>query len=562
MIKIVSVDEMRRIEQATDAAGISYDEMMQHAGRAVAEVVLAHTPEAVRVLALVGPGNNGGDALVAAHTLAERGVEVICYLMKPRANDDPVYADAVGVGVIIEGVEDDLRWYTLKKLVGEVDVIIDGLFGTGLKLPLRDTAKKLLGHVENVLAARCANASPTAMCSPANPPPRLSGRPLIVAIDCPSGLDADTGELDPVAIPADVTVTLAAVKHGQLIFPGAGAIGELIVANINTPEDLPELVEIPAELVAAEDVSAMLPARPHDGHKGTFGKVTVVAGSVNYTGAAALAGEATYRVGAGLVTMAVPQAIYPILASMLPEAVWLLLPHEIGVIRSSALEILLAELDQTDALVLGPGWGREAETLAFLQGLLTAEHQAKKGTLGFLAPEMSDEGERTVARRLPPLVIDADGLNLLAEIKDWPSILPPDTILTPHPGEMSRLSGLMLDEIQANRMEIATQCAQEWRSVVVLKGAYTVVAGPGGRLAVMPFASDALASGGTGDVLAGCIGGLLAQGLNAFEAALVGSYLHGLSGVLAAKEMGNTRSIIASDVLRTLSLAITQVEAC
>ena len=259
--------------------------------------------------------------------------------------------------------------------------------------------------------------------------------------------------------------------------------------------------------------------------------------------------------------MAVPQLIYPILAAMLPEAVWLLLPHDVGVIKSDALEILLAELDQVDALVLGPGWGREEETLAFLQGLLSADHKGKRGTLGFLAPEESHEGKSHAARGLPPLLIDADGLNLLAQIQDWPSMVPPNTILTPHPGEMARLCGLALDDIQANRMGIAAQYASEWHSVIVLKGAYTVIGSPDGRLAVMPFASDALASGGTGDVLAGCIGGLLAQGLDPFEAAAVGTYLHGLAGVLASQEIGNTRSVIAGDVLRALSSAITRVEA-
>jgi hydroxyethylthiazole kinase-like uncharacterized protein yjeF len=561
MIKIASVDEMRCIEQAADAAGVSYDDMMQHAGRAVAEVVLMRAPEAKRVLALVGPGNNGGDALVAARVLAEANIEAVCYLLKPREEDDRVFASTVEAGVRIELADDDSRWRVLRRLLDEADVILDGLFGTGLQLPLRDSAQKLLSQAKGALAARLAESRCAAMHPLSPPPPRPSNSPLVIAVDCPSGLDSDTGEFDPVGIPADVTVTFAAVKRGQLIFPGAGAIGELIVADINVPEGLPELKEIRAELVTAEDVAEWLPSRPCDGHKGTFGKVIVVAGSVNYTGAAVLAGEAAYRSGVGLVTMAVPQLIYPILAAMLPEAVWLLLPHDVGVIKSDALEILLAELDQVDALVLGPGWGREEETLAFLQGLLSADHKGKRGTLGFLAREESHEGKDHAARGLPPLLIDADGLNLLAQIQDWPSMVPPNTILTPHPGEMARLCGLALDDIQANRMGIAAQYASEWHSVIVLKGAYTVIGSPDGRLAVMPFASDALASGGTGDVLAGCIGGLLAQGLDPFEAAVVGTYLHGLAGVLASQEIGNTRSVIAGDVLRALSSAITRVES-
>ena len=565
MIKIVSVEEMQAIERATDAAGVSYDQMMQHAGRAVAEVVRGLLGEQAadrRVVVLVGPGNNGGDGLVAARILKEETEATVgCYLLKPRDEDDPVFAAARDAGVFIALSEDDQRWRVLKNLVGNADVIVDALLGTGARLPVRDNLKKLLKHVASTIQKRRDEAEEQArrLIWPAVPSSGGSAAPLIVAVDCPSGLDCDTGEIDPSALPADITVTFAAAKRGQLTFPGAAAIGELVVADIGTPASLEEVQSINLELATADGVGGFLPPRPPDSHKGTFGRAVVLAGSVNYTGAAALAGQAAYRVGAGLVTMAVPQAIYPILAAHMTETTWLLLPHDMGVINTAALEVFRRELGQVDALLIGPGLGREEETEGFLRGLLLGEEQAHRGHIGFMArTEEESLSDREGADLPSALVVDADGLNLLARIENWWELLPSGTVLTPHPGEMARLTGLEREAIQADRFGVAAQKAAEWDCVVVLKGAYTVIAAPDGRIVVLPFATDALATAGTGDVLAGCIVGLMAQGVASFEAAVAGGYLHGLAGRLAGERLTG-RAVVAGDVLAAIPEALARV---
>lgn len=563
MIKVVSVEQMRAIEQATDAAGVSYAQMMEHAGRAVADVVIGLLGDPAadkRVAFLIGPGNNGGDGLVAARLLKmETEAEIGCYLLKPRSDDDPVYTAARDAGVFIAVAENDQRWRVLKNLVSNATILVDALLGTGARLPVEGDLKKLLEAAKSAL--RRGKVPPERLIWPASP--EIVERPhtLVVAVDCPSGLDCDTGALDPAAIPADVTVTFAAAKHGQLRFPGAEAVGELIVADINVPSNLPELTAITTELASGEDIRGLLPARPRSGHKGTFGRAVIVAGSVNYTGAAVLAAGAAYRVGAGLVTMAVPQLIHPILATQLAEATWLLLPHEMGVINTAALEVFLEEVGEAQALLIGPGLGRDDETAGFLRGLLRGDHQAKKGSISFIARKEGETSQATSQRaQLPPLVIDADGLNLLTQIENWWTLLPPNTVLTPHPGEMARLTGLGRDDIQADRISVAVKKASEWGCVVVLKGAFTVIAGPGGRATIIPFATDALATAGTGDVLSGCIVGLMAQGMKPFEAAVAGAYLHGLAGVLAGQAM-TTRAVMAGDVMRALPEALQIINA-
>ena len=287
-------------------------------------------------------------------------------------------------------------------------------------------------------------------------------------------------------------------------------------------------------MAAASKVADMLPARPVDAHKGTFGTALIVAGSINYTGAAVLAGQAAGRIGAGLVTLAPPRTIHPILAGRLIEATYLPLPDEAGSFASDAVPPLRAKVAEVDAILVGPGLGQARGTVSFVQELLSE-------------PES-----------LPPLILDADALNILAQRADWWETLPPTCILTPHPGEMARLTGRTTKEVQASRLETAADMAAKWSQIVLLKGAHTVIAAPDGRTMVMPFANPALAKGGSGDVLAGAIVGLQAQGLDAFEAAVAGAYLHGLSGELAREQLGPT-AVTAGDLVDFLSVAIREV---
>jgi NAD(P)H-hydrate epimerase len=297
-------------------------------------------------------------------------------------------------------------------------------------------------------------------------------------------------------------------------------------------------------------VRELLPPRPLGAHKGTFGKALVVAGSVNYTGAAYLASAAATRVGTGLVTLALAESIHPILASKLSEVTFLLLPQDMGVLIPDAIKVLGERIQDYDALLLGPGLGRDKKTVQFVQQLLKVE-PGTKARIGFLASEEAEEGKLS----LPPLVVDADGLNALADTPNWWEYLKGLSILTPHPGEMSRLTGLTVREIEADRLGLARQMAEKWGQVVLLKGAYTVIADPEGKVVINPFANPGLATAGSGDVLAGAIVGFLAQGLAPFDATVAGAYIHGLAGELVRKELGGA-GMVAGDLLPMLPKVI------
>jgi NAD(P)H-hydrate epimerase len=314
------------------------------------------------------------------------------------------------------------------------------------------------------------------------------------------------------------------------------------------------------EVAEADSVAALLPERPIDSHKGTFGTALIAAGSVNYTGAAVLAGEAAYRAGAGLVTLAVPGPVHMALAGRFPEATWVLLPHEMGVISANGAEVLAKNFERASALLIGPGFGTENSTKEFIENIVEGKYSAKKSAvrIGFVHQETEKKEENNA--KLPPLVIDADGLKLLAQIKDWHKQIPAPAILTPHPGEMSVLTELSKDEIQGNRLEIASRYAKEWGHVVVLKGAFTVIASPDGRSTIIPVASPALARAGTGDVLAGLIVGLRAQGLEAYEAAVAGAWIHAQAGLYAADDLGTDASVLAGDVLDSVSDVMSDLE--
>jgi len=547
-MKVVTVEQMRAIEAASDAAGHTYAAMMERAGRAVAEALMARlNVKGKRVLVLVGPGNNGGDGLVAAYHLAQTGAEVACYLSRPRDPQQDANLRRLQEGsVFLTTADADKGRRVLRRLATGADVVIDALLGTGSVPPVRGTVAEILKAIGRVLDRRARAPAPKLQWVGSVPQPPASTRPLVLAVDGPSGLDFDTGALDEAALAADLTVTFAYPKRGHFRFPGAGALGELVVADIGTDPRLAAQVDL--EVATPDMVRAWLPPRPPDAHKGTFGRALIVAGSSNYTGAARLAGAAAARAGAGLVTVALPIPIHPAVAAGLPEATYILLPHELGVVAKPAVEVLADYLERYDAILLGPGLGREQETAAFVEALLGRGKEHRP--VGFLR----DERPASRAFSLPPLVVDADGLNILSEWPDWPGRLPPGAVLTPHPGEMARLMGCSTAEVQADRVEVARQQAQVWGHVVVLKGAYTVVAAPDGRTLLEPFANPGLATGGTGDVLAGIIVALRAQGLAPFEAAAVGAYLHGLAGELARADLG-AAGMVAGDLLKYLPVA-------
>jgi NAD(P)H-hydrate epimerase len=530
---------MQAIEKEANASGLTYDQMMQNAGQGLADVILDLFDEEIEpeVIGLVGPGNNGGDTLVAMTALLKEGWKARAWLIK-RKKDDLVRQFTVAGGEIISG---EGAFGKLAESIEVADVLLDGVLGTGIQLPLKKDVAEALAQVNDILDG-------------------LEEAPFIIAVDCPSGVDCDTGEVAEETIPADLTVTMEAVKQGLLKLPAFEYVGELEVVDIGLPGDLPSINAVSTEVAEEGMVAALLPERPLASHKGTFGTALIAAGSVNYTGAALLAGEAAYRSGAGLVTLAVPAPLHGALAGQLPEATWVLLSHGKGVIAENAAELLARYFEGASALLVGPGFGMEDETREFIASILEGKYITKKTTqrIGFIHGE--SEKKEEVGAKLPPMVVDADGLKLLAQVKDWWKKLPAPAVLTPHPGEMSVLTGLSKEEIQEDRQAIARRFAGEWGHVVVLKGAFTVIASPDGRITVIPVASPALARAGTGDVLAGLIVGLRAQGLDAFDAAVAGAWIHAQAGLYAADDLGTTASVLAGDVLNSVSDVISDLE--
>jgi NAD(P)H-hydrate epimerase len=314
------------------------------------------------------------------------------------------------------------------------------------------------------------------------------------------------------------------------------------------------LSDVKVEILDVAHLRDALPQRPRGAHKGTFGRVLVVAGSLHYTGAPYLAAMGAYRIGAGLVTLALPRTIYPALAAKALEPTFLPLPEFVlGAIGEEAIKPLTEVLDRYQAMVMGCGLGQEAETVSFVRRFLQMRERGHSG-IGFL---VRDEEEFTW--ELPPLVLDADALNALAGVPEWWRSLPAGrVVLTPHPGEMARLLGASQEEVLSSRIAIAQRAATTWQQVVVFKGAYSVIAHPDGRVVVNSMATPALATAGTGDVLAGAVAGFLGQGASPFVAALLGVYLHGLAGEMLEQDVGPAGGI-AGQILERLPLALRQL---
>ncbi len=516
VMKLVTVNQMREIEKQANASGVSYAEMMEHAGRGLAQQIehIAFDKDWNEALGLVGAGNNGGDTLVALTYLVEAGWTARAYILN-RGKNDELTARFLSAGGEVIYAESDADFYQLNDALVSAQVLLDGLLGTGIKLPLKEQIAKTLEQCHFILAD-------------------LDEPPYIVAVDCPSGVDCDTGEAALEALPANLTVTMAAVKQGMLKLPAFELLGELALVEIGLPDDLPAFADLQIEVADANLVSGLLPDRELDSHKGAFGTALIAAGSLNYTGAAYLSGSAAYRVGAGLVTLAVPAPLHAALAGHLPEATWVLLPHESGFIAGQAAADLLNSVRRATAFLLGPGLGFHTSTQQFVEEVI--------GNINL------------------PAVIDADGLRHIRQIPNWHEKLKHTTVLTPHVGEMSMLTGLSKDEIQSNRNEIALQYAKQWGHVIVLKGAFTAIAAPDGKMTIIPVATPALARAGTGDVLAGVIVGLRAQGLDAYDAAVAGAYIHAQAGLLAADDLGASAAVTASDVLNSIADIISELE--
>jgi ADP-dependent NAD(P)H-hydrate dehydratase / NAD(P)H-hydrate epimerase len=514
-MKIVTVEQMQAIERSADAGGLSYENMMHNAGRGIANWVYQHIYDWQSVIGLVGSGNNGGDTIIALNNLARRGIRTIAFLVKDRG-DDPLLEDYRLRGGAVVDLSENENFEVFQAALVPGTVVLDGILGTGLTLPLRGSLQEVMANIHKRLEKRLDL--------------------LIIAVDCPSGVDCDTGEVSEVTVRADHTLTMAAMKQGLLRHPARAYAGDLHYIAIGI-EDLSKHLSADLPTMIDQDViMANFPQRPDSGHKGTFGICLVLAGSASYTGAAYLTGKSAYRSGCGLVNMAAIRDVHHSLSGRLIEAVWTLLPDLFGAYDPKGVEILRDSMPKADAMVIGPGWGLSDQNAVFLDALLP-----------------------TIPSNLPTL-IDADGLKLLNQLKRWWALLPEKTVLTPHPGEMSVLTGLEIDQIQSNRWEIARHYAELWNVVLVLKGAVTVVAAPGEAIHINPISDAALATAGSGDVLSGVIGGLMAQGVSAHAASVLGVFFHGQAGVLAKCRLGTDLSVTALDILECLPDAIVKAK--
>ncbi len=505
-MRVIYPHEMQALDAAAVRSGIQALDLMERAGRelALAARNMLGVPEGRKVSVVAGKGKNGGDGLVAARYLNEWGARVAVILL---AGSDELHPDALanyeklGHEVLLTWSEDGPEPAALR----QADLILDCIFGIGFR-----------GVAEGLYAAAIKAINDSGA--------------LVLAADIPSGVDGADGSVRGPAVRANRTATFALPKTGLYLYPGAGLVGELEVRDIGIPSLL--LTETAASDIATieeEQVGLLLPERPADAHKGSNGKVLVLAGSLGMTGAAALASLASLRAGAGMATLGIPAGLNPIMEIKLTEVMTIPMPETVQrAFAAEAAEPALRAAERADAVALGPGIGT--------------------------APETQDFVMRLLAGTAAPLVLDADGLNCVAANPQALAEREGGLIITPHPAELSRLTGRSTEEILADRIGAVKEAAQRFGCPVVLKGAHTLVADPAGRVRINLTGSSGMATAGSGDVLTGCIAALLAQGLGPWEAALCGVYLHGSAGELAAVTVGEI-GMLAGDIAAALPVA-------
>jgi hydroxyethylthiazole kinase-like uncharacterized protein yjeF len=519
-MKAVTRDRMRQLDRSAIVDhGIPGEVLMERAGRGVAEVVLEQARLAginnPAVLLVAGTGNNGGDVFVAARHLAARGVRRIevCVAGPPdRVRDDALahLRKMTMDGIALHAVDGEAGWRSLLPPDARFDIVVDGVLGTGIHGPSRSPAKE---------AIACINA--------------LSATAMVVAVDIPSGLDADSGEAPGETVVADITATMALPKIGLLQAQALAHVGAVTVIDIGLPDALVADVESRIEMVCAADIAPLFRRRARDAHKGRFGHVFMAGGSDGFSGAIALAAGAAVRSGAGLVSALVPECLATAVAAATPEA----MVHRgketcTGSLAAEAWAGWQIRAEQADAMLVGPGMTTHPETRTLV------EYALRSGTC--------------------PVVLDADALNVLQASEGIPSSPDRPVVITPHPGELARFLGQDTAAIQADRIAACVNTAEKTGATVVLKGAGTVIARAGNVAHINLTGNPGMATGGTGDVLAGLLAGLLAQGLPPFGAACAAAFLHGRAGDRAALRLGQS-GLSAGDVLAELPHAIREI---
>ena len=514
-MKLVTAKEMRMLEQiAIQDYGMPSILLMEHAGKRLAAKcmeLMDQTQCRQTVWIFVGKGNNGGDGLVAARHLInnKRRVRVVLlsdpWDFQGDAKTNYAMLQQLRPEVVLN--RDEIHISDLKKALHDQDLAIDAIYGTGFE----GTAMGLDAEVIRLL---------------------MNHPGIVVSADLPSGMEGDSGEIKGPCVCADFTLTFGLPKVGLYRDPNHENCGVIEVVDIGLPIDLFDLPNLTVELIEANRLAKHLPLRRRDSHKGTYGHVFVVGGSKGMSGAVALASQAALATGSGLVTAGVPASLHDVMEVKLTEAMTKALPEvQPGIFSQAAADSILEFASKASSLVIGPGMGCDRRTKELLCEILPQIGISK--------------------------VIDADGLNAVADIlkeePDFISALPGNTVITPHPGEMARLCGLTIDEIEQNRIGTAVKFAKAWQTVLVLKGAYTVVATPEGYAGINTSGNAGMATGGTGDVLAGMIGSLLGQGLDAKAAATLGVALHGMAGDFAAEK--GLEGVCASNLLENIPRA-------
>ncbi|MCK8826178.1 NAD(P)H-hydrate dehydratase [Natroniella acetigena] len=512
-MKIVTGVEMKEIDgQAIEDVGIPGVVLMERAGmKVVAEVIdLLEQVVEPEVIILAGCGNNGGDGFVVSRLLADEGIQVKTSVLGQReeiSGDAKVNLDILeNLNLSVTEIKTE-ELSTLKEDLEQADLIIDALLGTGITGELRGLYPELIELINQVTTP-------------------------VLAVDIPSGVEAGTAKVRSVAVKAERTVTFGLPKIGTLLYPGREYVGDLKVVDIGLPEQVIAEQELTTELITAELVKQNLVSRKQNTHKGDYGRLLIVAGSQGMTGAAMLVAQASLRVGAGLVTVGIPSSLNHILESKLVEAMTYPLAETEQVTLALEAEQQIEELlDGKDLLAIGPGLGQGEQLTTLIYNLLNTVNI--------------------------PLVIDADGLNAIQDLELLAQREAP-TVLTPHPGELARLVGLTVEQIEEDRIGLASKLARQYQVVLVLKGAQTIVATPTGQVYLNLTGNAGLATGGSGDLLTGMIAGLAVQGLELVTATLIAVYLHGFAGDLA-KDKLTEYSLIPSDLLDYLPQAIKKI---
>ncbi len=515
-MRVCTAGQMALIDRDTIVAGTSGSELMERAGLAMSEILLdflEHEEAEGGVLVLCGKGNNGGDGLVVARKLQQEGVPTtVMLLAAPETLTETARGklELLPAGVNIIVATDPAAWpEVLEEYADAAAVLVDAVFGTGVTPPLRAGYADLFRAVNDL------------------------GMPC-VALDIPSGVNGNSGEVNPVAVACDLTITVQMPKLGLLLAPGRDFTGEIVVVDIGFPGEICARHAPDHHYLDEQEYAALLPARPTFTHKYRCGKVLLVAGSRRFGGAAHLAALGALRSGAGLVTLAVPQSLEVPLRAALPEILVRTMDETAtGTILPPATPIWENLTEGQSAVAVGPGLDAEPATDAWAMGMQSA------CTL--------------------PLVVDADGLGAWSRAGQTPHFAHGNVVLTPHPGEMGRLLGISTQEVESARFKIAAQAAAAWNAVVMLKGSPSLVAMPDGRVFLNPSGDDALARGGSGDVLTGLIGGLLAQGIGAPAAALLGAYVHGRAGTLAAVGR-SSRAVLVREVAAAMGPVFEDLE--